>query len=316
MDGLGGADHQLLRVLSEDLLDGPGLGDVAELGRGAVGVDVVDLGGVHARPLERLAHGADRAQALGMGGGEVVHVGGGAIAGDLGEDLGAAALGELHVLQHQHHAALPHHEAVAIEVERPAGLLGLVVALAHRFDLAEGAHGQGSDRGLRAAGEHGSRLTPLDDLGRFPDAVAGGGAGADDRVVRAPGAGVDRHQARGHVADHHRHREGRDAAHPPLQQRGVVLLDLLHASDARGDDDADVVGVELGRVEVRVLKGLLGGGQGELAEAAHVAGRLAVHVPLGVEVLDLSRDPGRVAGGVETGDRANPRGTLDHARPH
>ena len=121
----------------------------------------------------------------------------------------------------------------AIEVERPAGLLGLVVALAHRFDLAEGAHGQGSDGGLRAAGEHGSRLTPLDDLGRFPDAVAGGGAGADDRVVRAPGAGVDRHQARGHVADHHRHREGRDAAHPPLQQRGVVLLDLLHAPDAR-----------------------------------------------------------------------------------
>ena len=280
-----------------------------------MGVDVVDLGGVDARPRQRLPHGPDRTQPLWMWRREVVHVGAGAVAGHLGEDLRAAGLRELHLLEHEHHAALAHDEAVAVEVERPAGLLGLVVALAHRLDLAEGPHGQRGDGGLRAAGQHRPGVTALDDLGGLPDAVPGRRAGADDGVVGPSRPRVDGDQARRHVGDHHRHRERGDAPDAALQQHRVALLDLLHAPDARGDDDAHVVWVEFGGIEVGVLQRQPGGRQGELAETAGVTGRLPVHVPLGVEVPDLGGDLGRVVGGVEAGDPADAGDALDQVGP-
>ena len=43
---LGAADGQLAGVVAEDLLDGQGLGGVAQLGAGAVGVDVIDVVGI------------------------------------------------------------------------------------------------------------------------------------------------------------------------------------------------------------------------------------------------------------------------------
>src|SRR5919197_623868 len=57
----------------------------------------------------------------------------------------------VHVLEHEHHRAFAHHESVATEVEWPACLLRLVVALARRLDLAERAHRQRRDRRLGAA---------------------------------------------------------------------------------------------------------------------------------------------------------------------
>ena len=116
---------------------------------------------------------------------------------------------------------------------------------------------------------------------------------------------VDGDQAGRHVRDHHRDSEGADALRPALHQRRVALFDLLEAADARAHDDADVVGIHLSGIQSRLRKRLLGRGQSELAVAADVAGRLAVHVVLGVEALDLGRDLGVEPGGVEPGDRAD-----------
>src|SRR5205823_14101205 len=105
--------------------------------------------------------------ALGLRGGEVVHVGRRAVAGYLGPDPRAAGPGVIHVLEQEHDRALAHDESVTAEVEWPACLLRLVVALAGRLDLAEGAPREGGDRGLGAAGQHGHGCSPLVVPGRL-----------------------------------------------------------------------------------------------------------------------------------------------------
>src|SRR5206468_7424222 len=186
---------ELARVVAEHGLVGPGLGDVAGLGRGAVRIRMAGLLGVDPARLERFPHGPHRALAFRLRGGEVVHVGAGAVTGDLGEDARAARLRVIHVLEQEHHRALAHDEAVASDVERTAGLLRLVVALAGRLDLAERAHRERRDGRLRPTREHRLGVAALDDLGCLTDAVSAGRAGADDGVVGAAGLGVDGYDA-------------------------------------------------------------------------------------------------------------------------
>ena len=195
-------------------------------------VDVADFRGIDAAGLEGVAHGAHRTLAFRLGSGEVIHVGGCAVTGDLRQDPSAALLGVLHVLQHKHHGALAHDKTVASDVEGAARLFGLVVPLARGLDLAESAHGEWGDGGLGTAGQHGDGVAALDDLGSFPDAVCARRAGTDDGEVRTAGLGVDGDDSRRHVGDHHRHGERADSLGPALQQRGVALLDLLHPADA------------------------------------------------------------------------------------
>ena len=49
------------------------------------------------------------------------------VAEHLGVDLGAALLGVLELLEHQHAGALRHDEAVALHVERPRRALGPII---------------------------------------------------------------------------------------------------------------------------------------------------------------------------------------------
>ena len=228
-------------------------------------VDVRDILGVHTAGLERTLHRAAGALALRVRRREVVHVGAGAVARDLRDQPGAARLGVLHVFEHEHHRAFAHHETVATEVEGPAGFLGLVVALARRLDLREGADRERCDGCFGATRQHRHRVPALDDLGGLTDAVRSRRAGADDGVVGAAGMRVDGDQAGRHVRDHHRDSEGADALRPALHQRRVALFDLLEAADARAHDDADVVGIHLSGIQSRLRKRLLGRGQSELA---------------------------------------------------
>jgi hypothetical protein len=61
-------------------LDGHGLEFVVVGGAGAVGIDVVDLMGLHARAGQGHVHGVGETLPLGMGGGDVVGVARGAVA--------------------------------------------------------------------------------------------------------------------------------------------------------------------------------------------------------------------------------------------
>ena len=115
---------------AEDLLDGPRLGHVAELGAGAVGVDVVDVVGIEPGVLEGQLHGHGRAGAFGMRGGDVVGVGRAAGAEQLGVDRRAALAGVLELFEDEDAGPFAEDEAVAVLVERPAGARRVVVARA------------------------------------------------------------------------------------------------------------------------------------------------------------------------------------------
>ena len=116
---LGRVDHQLLGVVAEGQLDRVGLVDVAERRRGAVRVEVLDLVGVDAGVAQRRRHRAAsgrRRWARSCGTRRRS-----CRSRQLGVDLGAARLGVLVLLEHQHAGALAQHEAVAVLVPGTGG---------------------------------------------------------------------------------------------------------------------------------------------------------------------------------------------------
>ena len=96
-------------------------------GAGAVGVDVVDVGGRELRVGQRLAACDDRALAFGVLVGDAERVGGRAVADDLGEDRRAAALRVLERFEDDHARAFAEHEPAAVGVERAAGARRVLV---------------------------------------------------------------------------------------------------------------------------------------------------------------------------------------------
>jgi len=104
-----GADYEaVFGVVAEDGFDGFGLADVADSGRGAVSVDVIDVVVVDAGPIEGHAHAADRALAFGEGRGHVVGIGAEAVAGDLAVNGGVAFEGVLQFLDEEDAGAFAH----------------------------------------------------------------------------------------------------------------------------------------------------------------------------------------------------------------
>ena len=75
------------------------------------------------------------------------------------------------------------------------------------------------------------------------------------------------------------------------------------AADAGSDRGADAIRLG-GDVEARVLFGLTRSRDDELREPVHAPGLLVVDPVRRLEVLHLAREPDRVLGGVEVGDRA------------
>ena len=99
-------------------------------GRGsAVGVDVIHLCGLELRILERVAHDAESAFAVVRGSGEMERVAAHAVSHDFGQNGRAAALGELQLFENQDARAFAHDETIAVAIERPGCVRGIVVAL-------------------------------------------------------------------------------------------------------------------------------------------------------------------------------------------
>ena len=151
---LGAGDHDLVDVRAERRVQHQPLGDVALRGRGRVRVDVDDRLRARSRTPAAPAGspGSRRGRRVGLG--DVVGVGGDAGAEHLGVDPGAAGLGVLLGLEHQHAGALAEHEAVAGGVPGP-GDRGRVAAgvLGQRHHVGERRHRQRVDRRLGAAGD-------------------------------------------------------------------------------------------------------------------------------------------------------------------
>ena len=125
-----GARHRRTgQIVAEHAL---GCGELDRVGhrRGAVGVDVIDVGRLHPGLAQRHAHREFGALAFGMRRGDVVGIAREAVADDLGIDLRATRLGVLVFLEHDDPGAFAHHEAVAVLVIRSARL-GRTIVHAH-----------------------------------------------------------------------------------------------------------------------------------------------------------------------------------------
>ena len=84
--------------------------------------------GGEAGVVERELHARGRAFAAGRRRGDVVRVGVAAVADDLAVDARAACDRAVPTLEHERGRAFAHDEAVAVGVERPRRVLGVVVA--------------------------------------------------------------------------------------------------------------------------------------------------------------------------------------------
>src|SRR5216683_1638981 len=88
------------------------------------------------------------------GDGEVMCVGGVAVAGELTVNPRPPSLGMLQLFEDQDSRAFPHHESIALFIEGARGVLGITVTCAHGFHGAEAADADGHDGCFGAAGKH------------------------------------------------------------------------------------------------------------------------------------------------------------------
>ncbi len=95
----------------------------------------------------------------------------------------------------------------------------------------------------------------------------------------------------------------------------MLALDDIEAADAGADVDTDAIGDLVGDLEAGVLHRFVRRGQGEVNEAAHLAGLFLIHELKGIEVLDLGGEADGVAGEIEGFDLAPFRSCRPSGRP-
>src|SRR5262249_42724052 len=154
-----------------------------------------------------------------------------------------------------------------------------------------------------------------DEAQRLADRVRPGGARRYGGEIGTLETELDGNLASGHVDDHHRDEEWAHPAGTLLEERRVLLLERLHASDARADDDAASVAIDGFEIQSRRPDGLVGGHDRVLDEAIHPLRLLAVHDSLGREALDLAGEASLERGGIEPRDRAGPGLALQQVIP-
>ena len=198
-------------------------------------------------------------------------IGGVAVTGQLAIDPCAPCGGVFEGLEHKHAGALAHDEAVATGVERPGGVLGVVVAGAERLHGSEAAHRGGKHSRLGAAGDHDVGIAHDECAPCLADGVVGGGAGGTCGDVGAAQAVVKREHPGGHVEDHHRDEKRGHAPRTAVEQGLVLALERGEAADPGADHCADAVAVGLVEVKAGVVERLPTGVDAELGKPVGAA---------------------------------------------
>mmetsp|Transcript_7892 Transcript_7892/g.11868 ORF Transcript_7892/g.11868 Transcript_7892/m.11868 type:complete len:455 (+) Transcript_7892:140-1504(+) len=279
------SDVGVVSLLFEQPLDGPQLGEVAHRRRRTVRIDVFHRllpvvpvrlvhGELHA-PLPPHAAGRDH----------VVPVRVGAVPDELGVDLRAAGLGVLELLQDDDSPSSGDAESVAVLVEGPGGLLGIVVV----------------GRGERAHAVEHAREVPVDVLAGPAEGHVGLVqedllvAGADAMGAGTAGGG----NGEAHPLDLEcRGEDGRDGgSHRPRDAEGSHLV-LPTSAILHGRDGIDDVGdgrspLSEDGADAWILLVILGGHAGVLHGALHGDVRVLgvgpheAEVGLGDELLEV-----------------------------
>src|SRR5262249_55618631 len=122
---LGGRDSD---VSSEKGTDGMRLDGVVSRRRGAVRIDMADVGGLYARVREGGAHRLKGAPPLRIRRGDVMRIRGGTIADHLGVNARTARARRLFRLQNYYAGPFREYEPVALHVEGARGRHGLYPA--------------------------------------------------------------------------------------------------------------------------------------------------------------------------------------------
>jgi hypothetical protein len=185
---------------------------------------------------------------------------------------------------------LAHHEAVAVLVERPAGLLRLVVARRERTHRGKSTDAHRRNRRFRSAGNHHFRIAAADDFVRFADGMSRRRACRARRKVRAARVESNRDLARRQVDDGRGNEERGDAPRAALQQLLVLGFNRLEPANAGRNEDADVIG-NLGRdLQAGVVHGELRRRERVLDEDVHFLDVFLVDELQGIEALHLAGD--------------------------
>ena len=315
--GFGGADKQpVFSVVAENGLDGLDFADVAQRSGGAVRVDVVDFFRLHSRVFQSHLHAAGSAAAFRVRGGKVVGVRGDAVADEFPVNFCAALLGVFQRFQNDNAGAFAHDEAVAVHVVRAGGPLGLVIAGAEGFHVAEPGHARGQDGSFRPAADHDVGIPEFHDAPGFPDVVVGGGAGRADGHVRTAEAVFHGDETGGNVADHVRNHEGGHAGRPFGKKRGMLAFQRAEAADAAAHHDADAGFVLRFQIQPGILESHSGSAHGKVREAVHAAGVLGrLEVRGGIEIFDFTGDFRGVAGNIHGFDGVNAAAASLHGFP-
>lgn len=112
----GAADFGTL-VVGEDSFEGVEFGEVAGVGRGGVGVEVIDGAGIEIRVLKGVRHRTGKAVAAGIRGDDVVTVGGLAPTFDFGVNGRTTGGGVFGVFKDERGSTAGDDEAVAIHIK-------------------------------------------------------------------------------------------------------------------------------------------------------------------------------------------------------
>ena len=169
-------------------------------GRGAVGIDVINLSRLQTRPRQSGSHRPERPVAILCRGGDVMGVARHAVAQHLGVNLRPPRQRMVQRLQHHNPGPFAHHEPVAVGVIGAAGL-GRIIGAPGRKRLA-GVEPGDADLGYRAFGSPGHHhigVAPLDQPGGVANRVGTGRTGGNHRMVRPLEAEPDRHLPRNQV---------------------------------------------------------------------------------------------------------------------
>ena len=261
--------------------------------------------GVEVGVAQGVAHDAESAFMFGSGLGHVIGVGGHAITNQLGEDGSVAAASVFEFFENEDACAFAHDEAVTIFVPGAAGAGGIVVAGGKGAHGGESANSHGSNGGFGAAGDHDIGIAALDDTEGIADGVGAGGAGGSGGFVRALGAEAHGNVSGGEIDDGGGNEEGGNLARSAFEERRMLALDHVESADAGADVNADALGIFWRDLKPGHLHGFVGGGDGEVDEAAHLLDFFFLDELKRVEVMDLGGDLTGKGGRVESGNAAD-----------
>src|ERR1700733_2367268 len=298
-------DGNFFGARTENAFQRFGFDGVAD-GRGSsVRVDVADVVRRNVAVFQRGKRHAIAAIAVFGGLRDVVGVAGHSVADNFRENCCAAALRVFKRLQNHHAGTLADDESIAIGVERPAGVLGIVIARRESAHGRESADAHGRDGGFGAPGDHHVCGAALNNFEGVTDGVRGSGAGRGGGGVRAFRAVTNGNVSGGEIDDGGGNKERRDLAGTARQKFGMLALNDVESTDAGADVDAGRIRNFRSDLQAGHLHGEIGGGESELNKAPGFLQLFFLQPMQRVKIADFAGDAAIKGRGVKMGDGAN-----------